>query len=450
MIRLTLILAILISSQGTWGACTSSLSNKIFRTVTQQKYTPGDDESLTQANRIRDKVYLRSREIFGEMSNLIGSAQDHVYVQTWRFDHDSQAAQYLARGIQKLTKNRQAQRAKRPVDFWLMVNVIATQSKREEIRKIEQYVSKYGLDNRYVRFHLGIFSADFLGANHAKSLVIDSQTAMVTGANLTNAFNGLGHFDVGFVVEGEAAQDLAKDFVQIWRSYVKNSESPKERSQLFKGSATGSCLPILFARKRPFSQMTKSTWSNSLNHSFLAAARSAKKSIDIITPSLNVREFKDVIKDAVKRGVKIRIVVDYAYEAFKQNIATRGGDNLSNIRSLYRSLGPYASRKYLCKVFPIRWYSENGKKRVRGTAGNSHAKFMIVDNQITYTGSANMDVQSWVNSREIGLFIDSSSKAKKWKRSIFEPVFKRAIAIEECGGPKEPNSDFNERDRGGR
>ena len=49
-----------------------------------------------------------------------------------------------------------------------------------------------------------------------------------------------------------------------------------------------------------------------------------------------------------------------------------------------------------------------------------------------------MDNQSWVNSREIGLFVDANNEVRKWTKSVFEPRFNRAIDVQECGGPAEP------------
>ena len=57
---------------------------------------------------------------------------------------------------------------------------------------------------------------------------------------------------------------------------------------------------------------------------------------------------------------------------------------------------------------------------------------MLIDEKISFFGSANMDNQSWVNSREISLFVDNEKLSKKWTRDFFDPIFERSVLAVSC------------------
>lgn len=444
MLRGLVSLTITLFSFSLWANCGSTDQfYSVARNTMAQAYSSEANGQLTLNNKILGKPHLGSEAIFSEMAQLVATAKKQVFIQTWRFDYNSLPARYIAGGLQKLAELKRKRGDRNPVDVWFMINIIDTQNRNVEKEEIEKYLKHHSLHNQWVRMHVGIYNADFLAANHAKNLIVDNSVAMVTGANISHNFDKSEMFDVGYKVSGEVVDVMSDDFIQIWKNHISNEIKPAKTPA---PQVTG-CRPILFTRNPSFSQLVSTPRQSSINSAMLFSVNAAKRTIDIMTPNLNNPGFKSVIKEAIKRKVTVRIILSKGHEAFSENLPTRGGDNLKSVGQLYRSLGTHANRPYLCHYLKVRWYSRDGKKAHKGTAKNSHAKYMSVDNQIYYIGSANMDNQSWANSREIGLFIDANSEVKKWTQSVFNPIFNKAIDVQECGGPAEPTPHNNNNDR---
>ena len=64
--------------------------------------------------------------------------------------------------------------------------------------------------------------------------------------------------------------------------------------------------------------------------------------------------------------------------------------------------------------------------------GAAHAKYMSVDDQVVLVGSMNQDTQSWNNSGETNVAIDSSEVTRHYDSRLFEPAFELAAPTEHC------------------
>lgn len=423
--------------------CQSQLFQKMNQDVLLHHYDPLATGETSYDNRIGSKVYIGSKQIFVAAKELIENAKQQILYQTWNFDYDSLPATLLASAFQNLAKNRAKAKAKKPIDVWLIINVTGLQSYRKERQGIIDFIEKHKLNNQYVQIRAGIYRANLLGANHVKNIIVDNKYGLVTGANTSNLFNDDGLFDAGFVVSGSSTNSMSKDFIQIWRTRFPDHAGPA----LLPIVKVDVCLPVLFTRNDSFPNFSTRVQSSSINWALINSVEMAENEINIFTPSLNVTEFISSIERAVKRGLTVKLILSKEYESFMQSLPTRGGTNIENIEEIFSRLDKSIDRKRLCQLLQIKWYSANGVNPALKSKGpNSHVKFMSVDNQVSYIGSSNMDRQSWVNSREIGLFIDSSHLASEWNKQLFNPAFQRGIDIEECGGPKKKITDFKNRD----
>jgi phosphatidylserine/phosphatidylglycerophosphate/cardiolipin synthase-like enzyme len=439
-----LILLVFSVSSSASAGCRSSLFSIISHNTTNQSYSALGTGEETSRNVVETKALIRGEEIFHKAGQLMLKAQKNIYMQTWRFDHRSFPARAFAAYLEELSKRMGQQKRKNPVDVWMLINVTDLQNLVQEKKEIDYFVKHLNISPKYIRIHVGIYDAKTLAASHTKSISVDHKSAVVMGANMSDNYNGRGFFDLGFVVHGEVVHSIDKDFVQIWHSYVKDADMPSLKLPRVSGTAASSCMPVLFTRNTAYPGFTRKPQKSSINRAMLVSAISAEKTIDILTPNLNSKTFIHQIKEAIKEGVKVRVILSKYFEATKQNFPTRGGDNVANVTKLYRSLGTFASRPYLCSRLQIKWYSEDGVNALeKAKAPNSHAKFMVVDGRVTYFGSANMDNQSWNNSRELGLFVGSQAKSSAWLKQIYNPVFNRAIDVQECGGPEEPKPHNN-------
>lgn len=432
MKRALSVIYLLIFSRLTSASCHSELFERLQQKVLLHAYSPLSTAEVTYDNRMGSKAYLGTQEIFGHASKLIENAKRQILFQTWSFDHDSLPAKHLVSALRKLSQNRQKAKAKIPVKVWLLINVTGLQNYEHEKNEYLHFIKSHHLNNQFVKIHLGIYRAKLLGANHAKNLIVDNQYALVTGANTSHYFNSNRLFDAGFALQGKAVHSMSKDFTQIWQHRFKSKISPR----LLPANPSDTCLPVLFTRNDSLANFTSPPQSSSINWAFMHSSELAQDQIDIFTPSLNVTEYIAAIERAVLKGIQVRIILSKKYEAFLQSLPTRGGTNKLNVARIYQRLNLKLPKRELCRRLQVRWYSKDGVSPSLGAkSANSHVKYMQLDHQISYIGSANMDRQSWVNSREIGLFIDSKHLASEWNQQLFQPAFDQAIPVQECGGP---------------
>lgn len=424
-----LIVIIVFHSQTLFANCGHS---KTFSDWNIQGHSVGADASFTSDNWIDPSIYVHSKGIFEKMYHLIQKAEKHVYIQTWTFQPGTKPTLYLAQAIRQLHETRQKKGLRTPVHFWLMLNIISLQNEDIERQRVQKFIAKQGLNLEGIVFHIGFFKAKLLGANHAKTVSVDNKIALVTGANFSPSNNKNGFFDLAFVLKGDVVKNIDYDFVQIWKSFIDKKDRPTNWGKDVKVGVE-TCVPILFTRSKPFPDFSKKIQNSSLNDAILDSIRSAKKSIDIITPNMNVTALLNEIAKAALRGVKVKIILSKGFTDLPQMLPTRGGPNTMSINRLHRALRKKMSLQNICENLEIKWYALDGLNAINSTQPPaSHAKFMLIDDQISFFGSANMDNQSWVNSREIGLFADKSFIAKKWKNDFFNPTFEQSVTIEKC------------------
>ncbi len=186
---------------------------------------------------------------------------------------------------------------------------------------------------------------------------------------------------------------------------------------------------------------------NPQNSAFLAVFKHAKSHININTPSFNSWGFLHGILDALSRGVDVNIVLSKNYQDYNGPIQ-EAGKNSKAVKSLMKE------RKRIVKDFggdeskvgdlTIKWFVTRGgqisghrkgervEKRIvinEKFWNHNHTKFLVADNQVVIVGSANLDEQSWYNSREVNVIFDSHRAATKLCQKIFKNDFDRAMSF---------------------
>ncbi|PAF53991.1 nuclease NucT [Helicobacter sp. 13S00482-2] len=129
--------------------------------------------------------------------------------------------------------------------------------------------------------------------------------------------------------------------------------------------------------------------------------QSSEKNIDISIFSFTNREIAKNLKDAAKRGVKIRIIYDYE----------------SNINNPYSTIG------YLSKYNNINACLLKGKQdKNKKYDGIMHQKLAIIDTKTIIIGSANWSKNAFENNYELILKSTDKEmiiKAKSYFRKMF-------------------------------
>ncbi|MBS5795275.1 MAG: cardiolipin synthase [Dysgonomonas mossii] len=218
--------------------------------------------------------------------------------------------------------------------------------------------------------------------NHRKIVVIDGKVGFVGGMNVADRYiNGVGSGiwrDSHVKIEGKAVAGLQTSFLIDWYS------SRKE----FLASDT--YYPILDSQGDNMIQLVTSGpvgQFKDIHLGVLQAISNAKESVYIQTPYfIPTDSLMQVIQMAAMRGVDVRLMLPRHSDTTFVHIA---------------------SMSFLKEVLDAKvsvYFFE---------AGFLHSKLMTVDNSLTITGSANMDMRSFEHNFEIDAFIYSEETCCK-------------------------------------
>ena len=225
--------------------------------------------------------------------------------------------------------------------------------------------------------------------NHRKILVVDGATGFTGGLNIGDEYLGKDEVltpwrDTHVQVTGPAAAMLQLPFAEDW--YWATGTVPEgldwsvEKDET-AGEATVLCLPTGPADERETCGLF-----------FLAAINSAEKRLWIATPYfVPDMQIISALKLAALRGVDVRILVP----------------GLNDSR-----LVEYSSHTYLDEI------TEAGISAYRFQKGFLHQKVMLIDDDLSCIGSANMDNRSFRLNFEVILAVEDKVLATEVERML--------------------------------
>ncbi len=303
------------------------------------------------------------------------------------------------------------------------------------------------------------FETEFLDANqrmHNKSFIVDGKVAITGGRNVADEYFDYDHEynfrDRDVLLLGKVVKNMNTSFDEFWNSKhcVPVHLLAKEKKEFidsnrFERLHQYACNPENFwpqirekIKKLPeaFAQIQKTgklLWLDSvyfvsdvpgkndgskglkgggvLTDTLIHLIQNAKTSINIQSPYLITTELgKKLFADAVKRGVKIRILTN----------SLASTDNLEAFSGYQRD-----RKKLLATGVKLFEFKPDAKERYKIMTGDLqqeikfapifglHAKSMIIDNSITVIGTFNLDPRSANLNTECVAIIHSNKLAQQ-------------------------------------
>lgn len=293
----------------------------------------------------------------------IRRAKHHIHLQYYIFNDDKTGGQIKEELIAKAKQG-------------VKVRVLYDDVGNHQVKKaFYQSMKEAGIEvHSFLHVHFPLLTSKFNYRNHRKIVVIDGKVGFIGGMNLADRYitgPGWGTWrDLHLKVEGRGVAGLQACFLSDWSAttrqnisteeYYPTSESyTKNILQIVAGGPLGKWRTLLQADSYAITRAQKRIWiqtpyflpSEVLNNSLQAAALSGvdvrlmlPEKSDVMTVNLASHSFLD---DMMKAGVKI---------------------------SFYKP-------------------------------GFLHAKLMIIDDDLTITGSANMDFRSFEHNFEVNALI---------------------------------------------
>ena len=347
-------------------------ANEASGSVTEDEYSlntvmlflEANESILTRGNKV--EIISDGKTKFDNFIEDINNAQSYVHLLYYTFRSDSLGKRVLA---------ALEERAAAGVEILVVFDAMGCRgNERKFFHKLEELGGKttvfFGSRIPFVNLRMNY-------RNHRKILIVDGLVGYLGGFNIGNEYLGkgpLGYWrDTHMRIEGNAVLTLQSRFFMDWNA-VNNEENKKKFEDVY--------FPISRQVGTTAMQIVASGPDNdiqAIKMGFIKMISQAKKSIYIQTPYFIPDEsVHESLKIAALSGVEVNIMIpskpDHPF--------------------VYRATEFFANdiMKYGAHIFIYR-------------NGFLHSKIMVVDEEMSSVGTANMDVRSFKLNFEMNAFI---------------------------------------------
>lgn len=386
-------------------SCLTTLSHRpkhLYRTIFNQSPksdAPGtqkfedDMTKITRSKLTEGNVVTplhNGEEVFPKMIEMMRHAKERICFEAYIFRKDQTGSLFL----KELIKSKQ----KEDTDIYVMIDDVGNDL---STRKILKPLKKENIKTRVFNPVLNWTLMRFNQRNHRKIFTVDGKSAVISGLNIGNEYNGdgiNGFRDTGVYLQGPIVDELDKSFFITW---VQGGYGFTEKdlpligiNNIKRGFDRG-VLSLFGLYKPQVIKLAEHTiegqararlvdsapdnFSSSLLDMYLLAINSAKEKVYITTsyfvpPMLLMR----ALKNASKRGVDVKIIL-------------QGKTDQNFVRQ-------FAINKY----GPL---LKNGIHIYEWQNSILHSKTIVVDGVWSSIGSCNMDGRSFFLNYEANIAI---------------------------------------------
>ena len=270
-----------------------------------------EKEGVTFTDNNKVVLLMSGQEKFDDMFKAIRQAKSSIHLEYFNFRNDSIAAELFTILRQK---------AKEGVEVRALFDGFGNDSnnrplKKKHIEKLrEEGIQIYEFDPIRFPWINHVFTRD-----HRKIVVIDGNVAYTGGMNVADYYikgtKQVGEWrDMHCRIEGGAVSQLQMIFVRTWKKVTGEDIWDQKYFRAYQ--------PVEITGLKPDTTLTAGhkkvgiinreprTTNEIIRTFYINAFNSAKDSIKLINPYLTLnRKVKKAIKNALKRGVKVEILV---------------------------------------------------------------------------------------------------------------------------------------------
>lgn len=333
--------------------------------------------------------YSDGKTKFEALFQEIEKATKHIHIQYYIFLDDE---------IGQQMKSLLEKKASEGVEIRLLYDDVGSWKAKRSFFKDMQ--AKGIIVQPFLKVAFKLLTSRVNYRNHRKIVIIDGIVGFVGGMNVADRYIKGVDFgiwrDSHIKIEGKAVAGLQTSFLIDWYS------SRKE----FLTADT--YYPILEEKGDNMMQLVTSGpvgQFKDIHMGILQAISNAKECVYIQTPYFVPTDaLLLALQMAAMRGVDVRLMIPRYSDTTFVHIATRS---------------------FLKEIMDTR------VKIFLYEAGFLHSKLMVVDNSLTITGSANMDVRSFEHNFEIDAFIYNEDTCTKAKDIFFNDMKESKLLSEE-------------------
>jgi cardiolipin synthase len=366
---------------------------------------------FTGGNRVR--LLRGGNEMFPAMCDAIARSRDEVWLATYIFHHDAAA---------KMVADALAAAARRGVRVHVVVDGFGSKSSLPTLLRWWAGSGVRLTVFRPVTNWRSLLQPEHLRRLHQKLCVVDAEVGYVGGINIIDDRHDLRHgptaeprLDYAVEVRGPVVGPVLQTTQAMWHRASFGEDWPDQMRALARAPDPVARARALLREVRivagesvladtPDTPMLAAfvvrdnlRQRRAIERSYIEAFRRARRRIDLASPYFYPgREFRRTLRDAVRRGVRVRLLlqgkVDYRIAGFAA-------------RSLYTEL--------LSRGVHIHEYG----------AAFLHAKVALVDDDWATVGSSNIDPMSLLLNLEANVVVLDPDFARE-----LSDEFERAVA----------------------
>lgn len=327
------------------------------------------DNGVTFTDNNKVVLLMSGQEKFDDMFKAIEQAQSSIHLEYFNFRNDSIAGELF-----ELLRRK----AKEGVEVRALFDGFGNDSNNRPLKKkhIEQLrkdgIQIYEFDPLRFPWINHVFTRD-----HRKIVVIDGNVAYTGGMNVADYYiNGtdeVGEWrDMHCRIEGGAVSQLQMIFVRMWKKVTGEDIWKQKYFRAYQPVELKGLKPDTTAtaghKKVGIINREPRTTNEIIRTFYINAFNSAKDSIKLINPYFTLnRKVKRAIKDAIKRGVKVEIMVS-AHSDIPLTPA--------------------------CVFYNVHKLMKKGADVWLYQPGFHHSKVIMVDGRYCTVGSANLNARS--------------------------------------------------------
>ncbi|WP_165020493.1 cardiolipin synthase [Dysgonomonas sp. ZJ279] len=346
------------------------------------------EDPLYEGNEVT--FYSDGNEKFEALFEEMEKAQNHIHIQYYIFMDDN---------IGHKVKDLLIRKAAEGVKVRLLYDDVGSWKAK---RKFFKEMQSQGVEvQSFLKVAFKLLTSRVNYRNHRKIVVIDGRVGFVGGMNVADRYvDGVSYGvwrDSHIKIEGKAVVGLQISFLIDWYSSRRELLSSKDYFPPLENK--GDNL-IQLVTSGPVGQF------KDIHLGILQAIANAKDSIFMQTPYFVPTDSLMLsIQMAAMRGVDVRLMLPRRSDTTFVQIAT-----MSFLKEM------------LDAKVSVYFFE----------AGFLHSKLMVIDNSLTITGSANMDVRSFEHNFEIDAFIYSEETCQMAKDIFYKDMRQSTLlSIEE-------------------
>lgn len=329
-------------------------------------------------------IYTDGHDLYDQMKQDLRNAKRYIHMEYYVLKLDG-----LGSEIIEILEEKAAE----GLEVKLLYDAVGSKSVHNS--NFKKFQSEGGQVEAFFKSKIPFINFRVNNRNHRKIVIIDGLTGYVGGFNIGDEYLGLdekfGYWrDTHLRVRGDGVDALQLSFIHDWNSQAKREQLEYNKRYFPNNAYQGGNVSMQLAVSAP-----SDNW-HQIEFGYMKMIMNAKKSIYMHSPYfIPDKGFINALRIAAKSGVDVRLIIPCK---------------------------PDHIFVYWATITSVAQLIKDGVKVYTYENGFIHSKMIMIDDEVSSVGTANMDVRSFELNFEINAFMYDTQIAEQLKEAFFEDL----------------------------